>query len=174
MRASSLLLAMASVFGACGACGQAGAFELAAKNPNFTVKVPSLPAIALDRQPTSASNVSSAMAGDDGTYKVSLVVTRAASDTTTRACAGDFLKSLLARPGMPDRDNIYRTALDENTFLVLYILSTRGDLQLHAHLLSSASATHCIEMHFSRAGRDGEDDDGWRQSFVGSHIEDGR
>jgi len=75
---------------------------------------------------------------------------------------------------MPDRDNIYRTALDANTFLVLYILAEQGEQQLHAHLLSSASATRCIEMHFSRARRGGEDEDGWRQSFVGAHIQDAR
>ena len=167
----SLLLAMTSLF---AACANASAFELKAENPDFTVSVPNLPAVRLEAQATSDFNVSSAMAGVDGTYKITLLVTKAEKETTTRACAGSFLRSLVARPEMPDRDNIYRTALDENTFLVLYILVEQGEQQLHAHLLSSANATHCIEMHFSRARRGGEDEDGWRQSFVGSHVQESR
>ena len=165
----SLLLSMASLF---AVCGNACAFELKAKNPDFTVTVPNLPSMRLEVQTISDSNVSSSMAGVDGTYKATLLVTKAEKETTTRACAGSFLRSLVARPGMPDRDNIYRTALDENTFLVLYILVEQGGQQLHAHLLSSANATHCIEMHFSRTRRGGEDEDGWRQSFVGSHVQE--
>jgi len=167
----SFLLAMAFLF---SACGNASAFDMKGENPSFTVTVPNLPSVRLEAQTISGSNVSSAMAGEDGTYKVSLLVTKAANDTTTRACASTFLRALVARPGMPDRDNIYRTALDENTFLVLYILAEQGGQQLHAHLLSSANATHCIEMHFSRAHRAGEDEDGWRKSFAGSHIQDAR
>ena len=167
----SLLLAMTSLF---AVCGNASAFELKAENPDFTVTVPNLPSVRLEAQTPSDSNVSSAMSGVDGTYKITLLVTKAEKETTTRTCAGSFLRSLVARPGMPDRDNIYRTALDEDTFLVLYILAEQGGQQLHAHILSSASATHCIEMHFSRARRNGEDEDGWRQSFVGSHVQETR
>jgi len=168
---SSLLLAMASLF---AACGNASAFELKAQNPDFTVTVPNLPSVGLKAQATSDSNVSSAMAGADGTYKITLLVTKAEREATTRTCAGTFLRSLVARPETPDRDNIYRTALDENTFLVLYILVEQGGQQLHAHLLSSANGTHCVEMHFSRARRGGEDEDGWRQSFAGSHVQETR
>jgi len=164
----SLLLAIASML---AACEGANAFELKVASPAFTVTVPNLPSIRLDAQPASNSGASSAMAGEDGTYKVTLLVTKAEKETTTRTCAGSFLRSLVARPGMPDRDNIYRSALDENTFLVLYILGAEGSQQLHAHLLSSASATHCIEAHFSRALRVGEDEDNWRNSFVGSHVQ---
>jgi hypothetical protein len=155
-------------------CGGASAFEQGGENPDFTVTVPNLPAIRLAAQAALEPGVTSSMAGEDGTYKVTLVVSRAEKETSTRACAGSFLRSLVARPGMPDRDSIYRTPLDENTFLVLYILGTQGNQRLHAHILSSASATHCIEVHFSRARRDGEDEDIWRNSFTGSHVQEAR
>lgn len=164
----SLLLAMTSLI---AACGNACAFEWKAENPDFTVTVPNLPSVRLEAQTLSDANVSSAMAGVDETYKITLLVTKAEKETSTRACAGSFLRSLVARPGMPDRDNIYRTALDQNTFLVLYILVEPGGQQLHAHLLSSANATHCIEVHFSRARRGGEDEDAWRQTFAGSRVQ---
>jgi len=155
-------------------CGCANAFELKIARSDFTVTVPNLPPIRLEARITSDPNVSSAMAGEDGIYKVTLVVTKAGKETTTRACAGVFLRALVARPGMPDRDNIYRAALDENTFLVLYILGVGAQQELHAHLLSSAGATDCMEAHFSRARRDGEDEDDWRKSFAGSHVGDVR
>ena len=170
MHASSLL-AIAFML---ALSGGAGAFEQKVASPEFTVTVPNVPSIRLQPQAASGSNVSIAMAGEDGTYAIDLQVTRSEQETTTRACASSFLRALLARPGMPDRDSIYRAALDPSTFLVLYILDVQGRSRLHAHLLSSASATHCIEVHFSRSRRDGEDEDDWRKSFAGSHIEDAR
>lgn len=166
----SCLSAIASML---ALCGSAHAFEQKVSDPDFTVTVPNLPSIRLETQAAPDPDVSSAMSGDDGTYKISLVVTRADRGATAQSCAGVFLRALVARPGMPDRDGIYRAALDQNTFLVLYILGTRGGQQLHAHLLSSASATHCIEAHFSRARHAGEHEDDWRKSFSGSHIQQG-
>ena len=165
----ALVLAIACLF---VMYGSADALELKAENPDFTVNVPNLPSVRLERQTTSDSNVSTVLAGTDGTYKITLLTTRAQKEITTRECAGAFLRSLLARAGMPDRDNVYRTALDEDTFLVLYILVEPEGQQLHAHLLSSANATHCVEMHVSRARVENEEQDGWRQSFAGSHVQE--
>jgi len=165
-----LLLAMVSVL---AFSTETGAFELKAANPEFTVTVPNLPAIRLEkRSPSTNMDASTEMFGEDSIYRISLVVTKAAKQTSTRECAGAFLRSLVARPGMPDRDSIYRAPLDANTFLVLYILGEPGRRQLHAHLLSSANASHCIEAHVSRELREGEDEDGWRRSFTGARIQD--
>lgn len=60
--------------------------------------------------------------------------------------------------------------MNERTFLVLYLLDGQKGQVLHAHLLSAAASTHCIEAHFSRAKRAGEDEDDWRRSFAGSSI----
>lgn len=149
----------------------AGAFELVVNGPDFTIVVPRLPAIALQPLKAPAPPGAQTLSGGDGTYEISLLVAPAERETSTRACAGAFLRALTARPGMPARDNIYRAALDAETFLVLYILATPKPERLHAHLLSSANATHCVELHVSRAMRDGEDEDAWRRSFQGSHIE---
>ncbi len=149
----------------------ANAFELTVSDPDFTVTVPNLPSIRLLAQIPATPDVTRAMAGEDGTYQVSLLVRRAERETTARACAGSFVRSLVAKPGMPDRDNIYRAALDEDTFLALYILGGPETRRLHAHLVSSVNASNCIEVHFSKALGAGEDEDNWRKSFVGSHVE---
>ena len=75
---------------------------------------------------------------------------------------------------MPDRDSIYRAPLDASTFLVLYIFEQRGKKVLHAHLLSAAAGTHCIEAHFSRDEVLGEDEDKWRTTFDDARIREGR
>ena len=70
---------------------------------------------------------------------------------------------------MPDRDNIHRAPVDPNTFLVLYLMELDGK-RLHAHLLSAAGSTHCIDAHFSRTLPVGEDIDNWRTTFDGATV----
>lgn len=149
----------------------ANAFELTVSGPDFTVIVPNLPSIHLVAQTPETPDVTRAMAGEDEIYQVSLVVGRAERETTARGCAGSFLRLLVARPGMPDRDSIYRAPLDEDTFLVLYILGAPENRRLHAHLVSSVNARNCVEVHFSKALGAGEDEDNWRKSFLGAHIQ---
>jgi len=71
---------------------------------------------------------------------------------------------------MPDRDNVYRAPVDPSTFLVLYVMERDGKRLLHAHLLSAAGSSHCIDAHFSRSLVAGEDLDNWRTSFDGATI----
>jgi hypothetical protein len=156
--------------GLCGACAVAHAFDASIPDPPFTVSVPALPAIALTEQPASSPRATRQFAGGDGTYAVALSILRAERAVTTRECAGTILRSLIARPGMPARDSIYRAPLNERAFLVIYVLDRQAGPVLHAHLLASAASTHCIEAHFSRAKRAGEDEDDWRKSFLDSSV----
>jgi hypothetical protein len=146
------------------------AFEQAFAVPSFVVVVPRLPNIAVGAPSSSqGGNVLTAQ-GQDTTYVVEISATASASASSTRACVGASLRELVARPNMPDRDNIYRAPFDSNTFLVLYILELGGKRLLHAHLLSAAGGTHCIDAHFSRSLLTGEDVDAWRTIFTGATI----
>ena len=108
--------------------------------------------------------------GQDTTYVVEIRATASDSATSTRACVGASLRELVARPNMPARDNIYRAPFDSNTFLVLYVMELDGKKLLHAHLLSAAGGTHCIDAHFSRSLVTGEDVDDWRTVFTGATV----
>jgi hypothetical protein len=156
--------------GLCGACALASAFEASIPDPAFTLSVPALPAIALTEQAASPQRATRQFAGGDGTYAIALSIVRTERAVTTRECAGTILRSLIARPGMPARDSIYRAPLNERAFLVIYVLDGQAGPVLHAHLLASAASTHCIEAHFSRAKRVGEDEDDWRKSFLDSTV----
>jgi len=152
--------------------GTVAAFEAKVTDPSFTITVPALPDIALQRQPAAAAS-SPRLLGDDGTYKVSVALSAMPQAVSARECAGSGLRSILTRPGLPTRDNIYRAPLSAKTFLVLYVTSEGPQPTLHAHLLSAVGDnTYCTEVHFSRPGRAGEDVDEWRKTFTGARIDE--
>ena len=152
--------------------GRAAAFEVSLPEPAVTITVPALPAIALRRQPPGAQ-AAALLEGGEGPYRVVLLTqaSEGAAPATARLCAGRFLRALVARPGMPERDAIYRAPLDADTFLVLYARAEApGPPQWHAHVVSAAGASHCLELHVQRARLPDEDPDLWRRTFLGAHV----
>lgn len=146
-------------------------FEQAFEAPAFVVSVPGAPPMqftseAPQRKAADALHASAR----NGALKVEVAAEPSASAGSTRTCAGAFLRDLVKRPGMPDRDNIYRSPFDASTFLVLYIIDTAGQRVLHAHLLGAAAGTHCIDAHFTKAMGTAEDEDTWRTTFNGARI----
>lgn len=154
------------------------AFEASVLQPAFTVVVPALPSIpmAAPARPSGAS-ASTRLVGGDGRLDLTISTDDAHRPITPRECAGSFLRMLVARPGMPPRDSVYRAPLNEALFLVIYILDgepkPKPERTLHAHLLSTAASTHCVEAHFARAMQPGEEEDAWRRSFTGASIVEG-
>jgi hypothetical protein len=154
---------LAQAFPAC-------AFEQSFDAPPFIVSVPRLPNIALSAPSASQGGGVLTAQGQDTTYVVEIIATASPAASSTRACAGALLRELIARPNMPDRDNVYRAPVDPNTFLVLYLMERDGKRLLHAHLLSAAGSTHCINAHFSRTLPVDEDIDSWRTTFDGATV----
>lgn len=152
------------------AAASAGAFEQAFEAPAFVVSVPGLPDFRL--APAGLAKRVAAR-GQDATVSAEVLATESRQAGSTRSCAGEFLRELVKRPQMPDRDSIYRAPFDAGTFLVLYILEQQGAKVLHAHLVSAAAGTHCIDAHFSRAMKAGEDEDAWRTTFTGARVREG-
>ena len=164
MRPSTIFIALLTLPSA------AVSFEISVTDPAFAVAVPGLPDVRLEPQAVVSPRVVRLLAGGNGGHEVSVAVTTADAGASPRACASSLLHTLVGRPGMPDRDSIYRAPLDQETFLVLYRLGTASERQLHAHLFSAASAHHCVEVHVSRPERPGEEIDEWRKTFATSHI----
>lgn len=152
----------------------AGAFEHAFELPAFVVSVPGIPSIPLAPRAATASPGARVALGHDATFTVEITASESSQAGSTRACAGTFLRELVKRPDMPDRDSIYRAPFDASTFLVLYIVERQGVKALHAHLLSAAAGTHCVDAHFSRVMGATEDVDRWRTTFTGARIREGR
>lgn len=146
------------------------AFEQQLAEPAMVVSVPRLPQVALGQGRVSADGRARTWAGRNGALEVDIQATAAPAAGSTRLCAGAFLRELVRRPGMPERDSIYRAPLDVDNFLVLYLLDDTGGRRLHAHLLAAVAGSHCVDAHFSRPVGEGEDVDEWRQRFGGAAI----
>jgi hypothetical protein len=145
------------------ACGAAAAFDVSVREPAFTLSVPDLPDFRLE---PAAAGTGPLLAGRDGALQATVAVTRAPADGSTRVCAGTFLRTLVTRKGMPERDSIYRAPLNETTFVVLYLLGDEPERSVHAHVLAAVAGDHCAEAHFWRPLAEGEDLDAWRQRFM--------
>jgi hypothetical protein len=146
----------------------AGAFDLNLPDPAVSLTVPGIPAIALQEQ--AGSSGKRVLAGQDDTFSVDVELTRQSGDMSPRVCAGTILRAVVAQPGMPSRDNVYRAPLSDTTFLVIYVIGEGQRLRLHAHLISSAGASHCINAHFVRVAKSGQDVDDWRTTFSSARI----
>lgn len=140
-------------------------FDFRHPEPAFHVRVPAWPDMAVETGPDGL------LQGHLGAHGVQVRVSASDAPASSRVCAGRFLRSLVGRPGMPPRDAIYRAALSETTFLVIYQLGTGPQTMLHAHLLAAAGAASCVEAHFQRPARPQEDDDAWRRAFQGARID---
>lgn len=149
----------------------AAALEWRVTTPAVQVSVPGLPEVALSSVRRVDPSAAAHWQGRDAGLDVDVALPEAPAEATPRSCARQVLGTVLAQPGMPARDNVYRAPLDPTTFLVIYRIETSQPVRLHAHLISSADERHCLAMQLQRDARDGEDDDDWRQAFRGAHIE---
>ena len=129
----------------------AGAFELNVSDPELNLSVPGVPTISV-RERSPSLDTKRTLSGSDGTYTVEVEMSRQSSEMSARTCAGLLLRALLANPGMPNRDNVYRAPLDVSTFLVIYALGEGQQQKLHAHIISSAGKSHCANVHFMQLG----------------------
>jgi len=148
----------------------AGAFELGLRDPDLNLSVPGVPAIAMHEQPASGGNAKRVLTGNDDTFSVDVELSRHPNEMSPRTCAGTILRAVVSQPGMPNRDSIYRAPLDAMTFLVIYVLSQGQQAKFHAHLISSAGASHCVNAHFTRVAKAGQDVDDWRTTFTSARI----
>ena len=151
----------------------AAAFEQSFAAPAFVVSVPRLPDVAVGAFAAAPGSGQRVARGSAGGLAVEVSAREAGEASSTRGCAGASLREIVARPGMPSRDNIYRAPFDASTFLVLYLLEVQGVRQLHAHLLAAVQGTHCVDAHFQRAWRAGEDLEDWRAAFAGAAVRSG-
>jgi hypothetical protein len=164
MRGTKLLVVVLLV----GLQAEAAAFELGLRDPDLHLSVPQVPAIDMQEQPARGSGARRVLIGHDDTFTVELELSRQPNEVSPRTCAGTVLRAIVARPGMPNRDNVYRAPLNATTFLVIYVLNEQQQHKLHAHLISAAGATHCADAHFTRLAKPGQDVDDWRTTFSGA------
>jgi hypothetical protein len=160
--------ALAMIWGA-GARADEFAFEVTA--PHFKITIPDFPALRMDPHPMQGSHPHLRYMGSEGPYSLSIITPTSAPGMTALECASATVRALASRPGSPPPAEIYKARLDDNTFIALYSARAPGFMQLHAHLLSAAAGTHCIEVHASKIATSEDDIAPWFEGFRKARIE---
>ena len=146
-------------------------FAFAVTEPGFRITIPNFPSLRMDPHPMHATHPHLRFLGAEGAYSISVITARAAQGMSARECASAILRSLAERPSVPPAAELYRSRIDDNTYVVLYAAHLPGFLQLNAHFLSAAAGTHCIEVHAAKIASSAEDIDPWFKSFGKARIE---
>ncbi len=150
--------------------GIASSFELILSEPELNLSVPGVPAATLHEEAASSPSLKRSLTGSASNFTIDVELLPQLTRVSPRVCAGILVRSLVAQPGMPNRDSIYRAPLNESTFLVIYTLGEGQAQKLHAHVISAAGTTHCANAHFSRQATPGEDIDDWRTTFTSATV----
>lgn len=136
------------LFGSLSCRADGFAFEV--DSPKFKVTIPGIPQMRMDVHPKNASQPQLRFLGSEEPYTVAVFTPTAAAGMTPLECAGAITRSLAARPGTPPSSQVLKARLDDNTFVAIYAAPLGGGVQLHAHILSAAGGTHCVEVHATR------------------------
>ena len=168
MRIPALFGALAALLASLPGLAAEFAFEVAA--PKFRVTLPHIPAMKMDTHPLNAKQPHLRFLGSDGPYTVSVITPAAAAGMSALECASATVRSMAARPGVPPSAEMYKARLDDNTYVAIYAAELEGVVQLHAHVLSAAEGTHCVEVHASKMSTSPEDLEPWVRGFDGARI----
>ncbi|HRE16134.1 MAG TPA: hypothetical protein PLW86_03580 [Rhodocyclaceae bacterium] len=139
--------------------------------PNFKISLPNLPAMKLETHPLNAAQPHLRLLGSEGPYTISVLTPTADAGMTAQDCANSTIRSLPRRPGVPALDTIFKGRINDKTFVAIYASSLDKFVQLHAHIMSAASGTHCIEVHASKISTSKDDVEPWFTGFTKSNIE---
>ena len=166
------LFAIAALHAALAGAAEPQGFTLEMKEPPFRVAIPALPAMEMKRHPFAGERPHLRLIGESGPYTVSVITPTADPGMGPEQCARSTAGTLSERPGVPKQ--VMRVRLDADTYLVMYPSKLPGGVQLHAHLLSAAGGTHCVEVHASRVVSSEADIDRWfKQDFREARIAPG-
>lgn len=151
--------------------GLAADFEFSVDAPKFRVTLPSIPAMKMETHPMHATNPHLRYLGIAGKYTVAIFTPAAAAGMTALECAAATVRSLAARKGVPPAADILKARLNDNTFVAMYATPLDPGVQLHAHFLSAAHGTHCIEVHAAMVSTSMEDLAPWVDGFDKARID---
>lgn len=144
-------------------------FEVA--SPKFKVTIPGVAQLKMEVHPRNASQPHLRYLGSDAAYTVSVFTPTAAAGMTPLECASATVRALAARPGVPPPAEVYKARLNDNTYVAAYAATFGGTVQMHAHLLSAAGGTHCIEVHATRTAIEEDDFAPWLKELAKASIE---
>lgn len=152
------------------AASRADGFVFDASAPKFKVSIPAFPPIKMEVHPMHAEHPHLRYLGTNGPYSVSVFTPAADAGMGARECAVATLRTLAKREGVPPLPQILRTQIGPQTYLAMYATQLGGVVHLHAHYLSAAGGSHCVEVHASMASTNPDDLKLWQADMQKASI----
>ncbi len=146
-------------------------FAFAVQSPGFRISIPALPQMKMEAHPLQGAQPHLRFLGSDGPYTISILTPTGDAGMTPLDCANSVLGSLPSRPNVPPANRIYKARVNPNTYAAIYAVPMGGAVQLHAHFMSAAAGTHCVEVHASRVSTSKDDLEPWFKGFGNASIE---
>jgi hypothetical protein len=172
MKQTLSILGTVGVLFGCSAC-LADDFAFEVVSPKFKVNIPNIPQLKMGPHPMNLNGSAPHLRflGSEGPYTVTIITPTADAGMTAVECASSKIRTLSSRPGGPPSSQVYRAKINENTYVAIYAAPLGSVLQLHAHFLSAAGGTHCIEVHASKVSMSKDDLDPWFKGFGTANID---
>ena len=148
--------------------------EISSSDPPFKAVLPGIPSMAMMPHPLREGRPHLRLLGTSGPYTVSVLVPTADAGMGALECASSTIRELPRRPGVPEPDSIYRAKLDDQTYIAIYAARPPAPMLLHAHVISAAAGSHCVEIHASKVVSSREDIESWFKGFGSTRIAPGR
>lgn len=150
---------------------QAQGFDFEVASPKIRISIPGLPQLKMGLHPENASRPHLRFLGAEGPYTVAVFTPAAAAGMTPLECAGAIVKALAARPDVPPPSEVHKARLNDKTYIAIYGVQIATGARLHAHLMSAAGGTHCIEVHATLISVEEEELDTWVAAFQKARID---
>lgn len=171
MTRALLILAAVLIQFASPSCRAEG-FVFEVGSPKFRITIPGIPQMKMDVHPMKASQPHLRFLGSLEPYTVAVFTPAAVPGMTPLECASAITRTLAARAGTPPSSQVIKARLGDKTFVVVYAaMLAGGGVQMHAHILSSAGGTHCVEVHATRVSIDEDDLASWATDIEKASIE---
>ena len=150
---------------------RAEGFLFEVDSPGFRISIPGIPQLRMEVHPKNATQPHLRYLGSAEPYTVSVYTPAAVAGMTSLECASAVARTLAARPGTPPPAEIFKTQLDNSTFVAIYAAQLSPGVQLNAHLLSAAGGRYCVEVHVAKISIDEGDLSSWFDEIEKARIE---
>lgn len=150
---------------------KADQFVYEGANPPFKITIPNVPQMKMDVHPLHNEQPHLRYMGTSLPFTVSILTPTADKGMTPVECAQSNFGHLTRRPGVPPREQVFMARINDSTYVAIYAVPQQGAVMLHAHFVSAAMGTHCIEVHVSKASRSPDDVDPWFKGFGNASFE---
>lgn len=138
-------------------------------NPNVHITIPGMPAIDMSVHPMNEEKPMFRLRGSLGRVSVSVSTPQIESAVSPLSCASGVANVIGDLYGVT-REQMFLGRANEHTFLIIYGVPIDKAVLLNTHIVSSAGAAECVEVHVSKVSTSDDDIEPWFNGFGDADI----